>query len=423
MKRRNIILLSILAGLGVVACNSGSSPAPAPTPTPTPSPSPTPTPTPTPSPSPTPTPTPSTYCLANVANFNSLTNINLGSLPYDFIWGPSLANLPFPSSFESCNSSISWQQARVLAAANHWVSQKVNYCHHHVPTWYPEYNMNGVTPNPDAKTSFESCSIVPKEPATNPAVIIRWNYSGTGAESQKAWHNTDSGKTYATGNYGYGLDCSDYSKLNYAYAESIYFTSDVSMQAGQLANQQNLAPNMSGFHDANVPDTQGLYSAGNLVCNDGTAVSLPKGAADSTSCNGHGGYISVFTSSGGYNANALTESVMNNLQPGDLLFIAGAAYDYTKQTINPAVTHVVMWTGQKVGQSSWITDSMIAPETDIDSWSYHNNYCSTQWWSAANNQGNWIITDSHYQGPDYRAFTMCFYRTQVWAVRRVLGVK
>ncbi|WP_158649349.1 hypothetical protein [Aquella oligotrophica] len=411
----NIILLSIMAGLGIVACNNGSSSSP------TPSPAPTPTPSPSPAPTPTPTPYPN-YCMNNVANFDSLTGVSLASLPYDFIWGPSLANLPFPSSLESCNNYINWQQDRVLAAANYWVSQKVNYCHHHIPTWYPEYNMDGVTPNPDAKISFESCSNVPKEPVTNPAQIIRWNYSGTGIESQKAWYNVDSGKLYPTGNYGYGLDCSDYTKLNYAYAESIYFTSDVSMQAGQAANQQNLAPNMSGFHDSGAADTLGLYSAGNLVCNDGTAVNLPKGMADSTSCNGHGGYISVFTSSGGYNANALTESVMNNLQPGDLLYIAGLAYDYNNQTINPTVTHVVMWTGQKIGQSSWITDSMIAPETDIDSWSFHNGECGSQWWSAANNQGNWIITDSHYQGPDYRAFTECFYKAQVWGVRRVLGV-
>ena len=33
------------------------------------------------------------------------------------------------------------------------------------------------------------------------------------------------------------------------------------------------------------------------------------------SCNGHGGYISVFTSSGGYNANGVTDAMLNNLQP------------------------------------------------------------------------------------------------------------
>lgn len=410
VRKIDSLLLSILAGLGVSACNNGSSST---------------------SSSPTPTPPPN-YCALNVANFDSLSGVSLASLPYDFIWGPSLANLQFPTNLESCNASIVWQQSRVLAAANYWVTQKVNYCHHHIPTWYPEYNMDGVTPNPDAKTSFESCSastdVMPPIPIES---LIRWNYSGIGNESQQAWYNTASGKAYATGNYGYGLDCSDYTKLNYAYAESIYFTSDVSMQAGQESTQKNLAPNMQGFQDSAAQDTIGLYSAGNLVCNDGTTVNLPKGMADNTSCNGHGGYISVFESNGSYNPNGVTESALNNLQPGDLLYIAGCASDpFALQDKacgnNPRqnVTHVVMWTGQKIGQSAWITNGMIAPETDTDIYGVANGECESQpmpWWSVTANQGNWIITDSHYQGPDYRAFTSCFYRNQVWGVRRVLG--
>lgn len=68
---------------------------------------------------------------------------------------------------------------------------------------------------------------------------------------------------------------------------------------------------------------------------------------------------------------------------------------------------------------------MIAPETDQDVYGVNANECGTignpAWWSVANNLGNWIITDSHYQGPDFRASTNCFYRNQVWGVRRVLG--
>ncbi|MDD3266630.1 MAG: hypothetical protein PHC75_05550, partial [Burkholderiales bacterium] len=80
-----------------------------------------------------------------------------------------------------------------------------------------------------------------------------------------------------------------------------------------------------------------------------------------------------------------------------------------------------VWTGQKIGSSNTITNSMIAPQTDIDSWGFHNNECGTDFWSVNNNIGNWIITDSHYQGPDFRAFTSCFYKNQVWGVRRVLN--
>lgn len=394
-----ISLIGLLISASLSACNSGSS-------------------SPQPTPSPTITPTPS-YCQQNVANFSSINDSDLGALPFNNLWGPSVANLPFPSTLAQCQTSTIWNQQRILAAINYWVGQKVNYCHHHIPTWNPSYELNGITVNPSAKQAYEQCSanadIMPPVPPEN---IIRWNYSGTGNETALAWYNPNSGESYPTGNYGYGLDCSDYTKLVYAYAESIYFTSAVAMQAGQAVNQANLAPNMNGFVDSPESDSLGLYSAGNLVCADGT-LAPERGVANSSSCNGHGGYISVFESDGSYNANAVTESMLNNLQPGDLIYIAGEAYNYTYQTINPAVTHVIMWTGQKIGSSSSITNSMIAPQTDIDSWGYHNNQCNGLFWSASNNNGNWIISDSHYQGPDYRAFTSCFYRNQVWGVRRV----
>jgi hypothetical protein len=120
--------------------------------------------------------------------------------------------------------------------------------------------------------------------------------------------------------------------------------------------------------------------------------------------------------------------MLENLQPGDLLYIAGCGSN--PNALNSAVcgfepeqnvTHVIIWTGQKIGQSSLISESMIAPETDTDDYGDKNGQCNGEWWSVANNNGNWIITDSHYQGPDYRAFTNCFYRNQVWGVRRVLG--
>lgn len=361
------------------------------------------------------------FCQQNIANFSSINNNDLLASPFDYLWGPSLATIPLPESFGVCQSYASWNQERVISAISYWVSKKVNYCHHHVPTWNPEYELNGTTINPYAKDAYEMCStnqsIMPPIPTES---MIRWNYSGVGAESATAWYNINSDKEYAIGNYSYGLDCSDYTKLIYAYAESIYFTSAVALQAGQSTNQSNLAPNMSGFIDSVESDSLGLHSAGNLVCADGSTVSNSV-IANSTSCNGHGGYISVFESDGTYNANALTTQVLNNLKPGDLIYIAGLAYDFSNEEIDPTVTHVVVWTGQKIGISNFITNSMIAPQTDIDSWGYHNNECNGSFWDANNNIGNWIISDSHYQGPDFRAFTSCFYKNQVWGVRRVLN--
>lgn len=398
MKVKNLYLLVALSGAFLSACNDGaSSPAPTPTTTPTP-----------------------TFCELNVANFTAVSSLDLGTTPFDYTWGPALAVLPFPSDLSSCQSSSSWNQERVLNAASYWIGQKVNYCHHHVPTWYPAYELDGTTLNPYAKAAFEACSsesdVMPPIPADN---AIRWNYSGVGVESALAWRNNYVSNDYQTGNYGYGLDCSDYTKLVYSYAESIIFNSQINTQAGQTMDQTTLAPNIPGFIDGPTLGSDG--KAGALVCADGTTAPLT--GATNTSCDAHGGYISVFESTGKYNANGVTDAMLNNLHVGDLLYIAGSAYDFAKPSeINPNVTHVVMWTGQQIGSSTLVSESMIAPETDIDSWGYHNNECDHGWWEAANNVGNWIITDSHYQGPDYRAFTSCFYRNQVWGVRRVLGV-
>lgn len=408
MKFKNLCLLTALGATLLTACNGGASSSPALVPDSTPTPDPTPTPT---------------FCELNVANFSAVSNLILGTYPFDYTWGPALAVLPFPSDLSSCQSSATWNQARILGAAVYWIGQKVNYCHHHVPTWYPEYMLDGTTPNPYAKAAFESCSssndIMPPIPAES---AIRWNYSGVGTETAALWRNNNTSSLYQTGNYGYGLDCSDYTKLVYSYAESIIFNSQINTQAGQTTanpNQTTLAPNMPGFIDGPTLSSNG--KAGALVCADGTTAPLT--GATNTSCNAHGGYISVFESNGTYNANGVTDAMLNNLQAGDLLYIAGSAYDSaTPSAINPNVTHVVMWTGQKIGSSSLVAESQIAPETDIDSWGYHHGECNSGWWTAANNIGNWIITDSHYQGPDYRAFTSCFYRNQVWGVRRVLGV-
>lgn len=398
MAKKQIALFGIISAIMITSCNSGNSP--------------------------TPTVAPN-FCQSNIGNFSTLNNLDLATTPFNNTWGPALANLPFPQNLTQCQNSLTWNQERIAAAITYWVGQKINYCHHHVPTWDPAYTLNG-TANPSADLAFAACStnsdVMPPVPTES---MIRWNYSGIGNESAGIWYESSS-QAYATGKYSFGVDCSDYTKLVYAYAESIYFTSDVSMQAGQSSNESELAPNMAGFNDSPESDSLGLYSAGNLLCNDGS-VAPARGIATNSSCDAHGGYISVFESNGNYNANAISDSVLTNLQPGDLIYIAGCASDPNAKNdiscaYNPRqqVTHVIIWTGQKIGSSS-ILPSMIAPETDTDVWGNQHGQCDAGFWSSTNNLNNWIISDSHYQGPDYRAFTSCFYRNQVWGVRRVLS--
>ena len=106
---------------------------------------------------------------------------------------------------------------------------------------------------------------------------------------------------------------------------------------------------MSGFVDAAALRSDDKTDV--LVCDDSTA-SL--NGATSISCDLHGSNISVFESNGSYNANGVTDAMLNNLQIGDLLYIAGLAYDNGTQAINPNVTHGIMWTGQKISTSSFI---------------------------------------------------------------------
>ena len=93
----------------------------------------------------------------------------------------------------------------------------------------------------------------------------------------------------------------------------------------------------------------------------------------------------------------------NALQPGDLIYVAGS---FRPASLFSTVTHVVMWTGYTIGLGgNQIPPQKIAP----------NELC-VQYWKPVIGQP--VITDSHYQGPDYRMLTECFYIENIWAVRR-----
>ncbi|MDI1352824.1 MAG: hypothetical protein PSV35_08710, partial [bacterium] len=73
------------------------------------------------------------------------------------------------------------------------------------------------------------------------------------------------------------------------------------------------------------------------------------------------------------------------------------------------VTHVVIWTGKQVGLGAIDNNpAQIAP----------NGLCPEQSWLP--HIGDWVIIDSHYQGPDYRVITPCFYLNNLWGIRRII---
>lgn len=356
-----------------------------------------------------------TTCQGNEANFNYELSQRMDSSVIDHAtiesWGPGRQHLllsPANPNLTNCptttitnEASIRWMQTRVLAAEDFWVKQKLNYCHHHVVDFYTPLISNGVE-----RTAITSgggfCSTAAD---IHPGTVyygqpVRWNYNGTGSETSENWNNNNV--------MWYGIDCSDFTSFVYNFAFGIQFNSDTGYQAGQATNgsQDLLTPNgqtknnpLRAFNNKN-PDSP----AGVLVCNDGRT------EVESPHCGGFGtnGYFSAFLDRDIHpTPSNITPAMLNLLQPGDLLFLAFAG----KGGNNPTsmVTHVITWTGKKVGFGpNDVNPNQIAPES----------ICPNNWQPEI---GDWVIIDSHYQGPDYRVFSQCFYQNNIWGVRRVIG--
>ncbi len=333
-----------------------------------------------------------------------------------FSWGPgrnhlllspSNPNLTICPTLDLTNTTqIAWMQNRMIAAENFWVTQKLNYCHHHVVDFYTPVTSYG-TPRTAIASGGGFCSTSTSLAPSNYGQQIRWNYSGTESETIDNWVNKN--------RMWYGVDCSDFTSFAYNFAFGIQFNSDTGFQGGQKTDgsQDTVTPNSQDLstHLLELPNSSDPNSpAGLLVCKDGTVETR---TGPTAFCGGLGtdGYFSVFRSP--YSTHPIphpediTPAMLNLLQPGDLIYLGFAGNDGNNPT--SMVTHVVTWTGKHVGNGpNDIPASQIAPES----------ICPNNWQPQT---GDWVIIDSHYQGPDYRVFSACFYQNNVWGVRRVIG--
>ncbi len=337
---------------------------------------------------------------------------------------PSNPNLTVcPTEDPSNSNAINWMRSRLIAAESFWVSQKLNYCHHHVTDFYTPITSYGSPRSAIGTSDGGYCSNATSLAPANYGQQIRWNYSGTGSETVNTWVNQN--------RMWYGVDCSDFTSFVYNFSFGIQFNSDTGYQAGQS--------NVGHAQDFLLPNTQtsgsilGIptYStpandpAGLLLCKDGSVET--RSGSPNDYCGGGSnpnpslnGYFSVFlndqppTSDSHFPVNTpsnITPAMLNLLKPGDLLYLAFPPGSGKGDGNNPTsvVTHVITWTGQKVGYGpDDINPTQIAPES----------ICPTNWQPQV---GDWVIIDSHYQGPDYRDFTSCFYQNNIWGVRRVIG--
>jgi hypothetical protein len=362
-------------------------------------------------------------CNSNASNFNyELAQVFDASSGFDTQWGPArnpLALSPSNPNLTSCQTSagLNWSYARIQAAAAYWISQKLNYCHHHVPDWAtPVSNRSATVGGYCNPAGVESAAA--QDPYYNPATYpyasttqpVRWNYSGQGSQTPHNWVNNNQ--------MWYGMDCSDYTSFLYNFAFNIQIDSQTGYQAGQQTCGTPGCPD-----DLVSPNTQQLYgvllnrstAAGVLVCWDGTTDPNP---SSPTYCVGHGGYLSSINSSDNFGQpfvtiNTLVPNGVPILKPGDILFIAGGGPDHQDQPdgTSSIVTHAIMWVGKQVGYGpNDINPALIAPD-DAPCAAY------SIWGPQI---GDWVITDSHYQGADYRVLTQCFYLNDLWGVRRVL---
>ena len=346
-------------------------------------------------------------CQSNVANFNYELAQSLDVLGSTTdAWGPAHAILPLSPSnpnLTSCPSTagVAWQRQRVIAAAAFWIAQKLNYCHHHAPDYQTKASDRGAGGSA-GRYCNPAVDSMPGSPYFGQQA--RWNYSGQGGETLDNWVNKS--------RMWYGMDCSNYTSFLYSFALGISLNGDVGFQSGQALNgsQDALSPNTQTLSDK----LDGAGAAGQLVCADGTT---DPGTASGTStalnfCSGHGGYISSINSSGTRipQSQVVTAATLSKvLQPGDLLYIAG---DIQPNPTSSIVTHVIMWTGKQVGYGpNNINPALVAPD---------DAPCADQsiWQPTI---GSWLITDSHYQGADYRVLTQCFYLNDLWGIRRVIN--
>ncbi|RUR04455.1 hypothetical protein [Legionella sp. km772] len=329
----------------------------------------------------------SSFCDRNAANFDYELTQPFNTTQFVKGWGLKRNLLNMRADFNQCINDLDWQRKRIIAAADYWIKQKLNYCHHYLPTYSTPMEQRNALKGQGGYCS-QAKDIMPNSVYYKQQA--RWNYSGQANESINNWLNNTMWQ---------GMDCSNYTSFLYNFAFGRSFSSKVEWQAGQRkgGSQKNLSPNQQQGN--NVLDNPS--AAGRLVCVDNTL-------EISHSCNGHGGYLSVIDQQGLKHKGMISASDLALLQlhPGDLLFISAT----NQNSLNPSlVTHVAIWTGKQVGYGpNDIPPSQIAP----------NGLCPQESWMP--HIGDWVISDSHYQGADYRVLTPCFYLNNLWGVRRVI---
>lgn len=150
----------------------------------------------------------SSFCQSNVANFDYELPQLVQTNKFVPGWGPALNTLQLSPEFLHCldNASGDWQRQRLLAAADYWIKQKLNYCHHHLPYYAAPLRMRDAKPH---KGGYCSAAKNMMQGSIYYHQQARWNYKGTELETAANWVNN---------RMWYGMDCSNYTSFLYHFA-------------------------------------------------------------------------------------------------------------------------------------------------------------------------------------------------------------
>jgi hypothetical protein len=221
-------------------------------------------------------------------------------------WGPFPISYPKVTVPDGCDNT-KWQQQRVLALIDKIVKMKLNYCHHHTPSWLPPASQRHSTSNT------------------------------SGGDANSAGQCSDAGTPKGVGSdEGWkGIDCTTYTSFVFNYGSGCFLNA--------LTGDQGCGTNAPG-------------------------VALP-----------------------------YTASEQEKFLPGDILFIAKSADAKPLQ-----LSHGVLWTGIQLTYDN----GPFSMNTLMNNLAPESRKSITKYIEAQKTAGKpvFVISDSHYAGPNYRPF-------------------
>jgi cell wall-associated NlpC family hydrolase len=254
--------------------------------------------------------------------------------PSNASWGPAplVLSRPQPSGSLSTDGIVAYYQQRIAAAASQLIGTA--YQHHHLPFWNPY--TNGFTPFPMLSTGepLVPPGQWPWSPVSNNPMSQQFAPMPAGS----SWFmtaGTPFSNPYAAqyGTGAAGIDCSDLTSMVYNVAAGLYLNSAVGAQG--VANAIGL---YSGTSPLGWNNTASPQLVNPRVPTDPDITPMTP-----TFFIGPNSVYNATTNSRGigtYNVPGSLDSIVSQLMPGDLLYIANDT------SPGNTVTHVVIWLGK-----------------------------------------------------------------------------